>query len=53
VTIAYVASSALVKLVLTERETDLLRSALREHDRRVTSDLGTVEATRAGGTSSP
>jgi predicted nucleic acid-binding protein len=49
VTIAYVESSALVKLVLTERETDLLRSALREHDRRVTSDLGTVEATRAAG----
>lgn len=48
-TIAYVESSALVKLVLTERESDLLRSALREHDERVTSDLATVEATRAAG----
>ena len=48
-TIAYVESSALVKLVLAERETDVLRSALRAHDERVTSDLGTVEVTRAAG----
>jgi predicted nucleic acid-binding protein len=49
VTIAYVESSALVKLVLAERETNVLRSALRAHDERVTSDLGTVEVTRAAG----
>ena len=48
-TVAYVESSALTKLVLEERETERLRAALRAHERRVSSDLATVEVSRAAG----
>lgn len=46
-TTAYVESSALTKLVLEEPESESLRRDLREHDYQVSSDLSTVEVTRA------
>jgi uncharacterized protein len=49
VTTAYIESSALVKLVLDERESARLRRALLTHEHRVASDLATVEVMRAAG----
>ncbi len=46
-TTAYVESSALAKLALDEVGSDELRSALGEHDRVVSSDLTTLEVSRA------
>ncbi|MEX1006983.1 MAG: type II toxin-antitoxin system VapC family toxin [Acidimicrobiia bacterium] len=46
-TVAYVESSALVKLAVAEPETPDLKGALGAHDRIVSSDLGAIEATRA------
>ena len=46
-TTAYVESSALAKLVIHESETASLGRALGGHLRRVCSELGTVEVTRA------
>jgi predicted nucleic acid-binding protein len=47
VTTAYVESSALAKLVLDEEGSAELRSALRRHDHVVSSDLTTIEVSRA------
>jgi predicted nucleic acid-binding protein len=47
VRIAYVESSALVKLVLEEPESEALRGALGTYEARVTSELSVVEVTRA------
>jgi predicted nucleic acid-binding protein len=47
VTVAYVESSALVKLAVAEPESPDLKGALVSHDRVVSSDLGAIEATRA------
>jgi predicted nucleic acid-binding protein len=47
VTTAYVESSALVKLVHAEPETDALRGALGSEDALVSSDLAVVEVSRA------
>ena len=43
----YLDSSALVKLVVAERETTALRSFLQQHPRRVSCSLATVEVVRA------
>ncbi len=45
--IAYVDSSALVKLVIAEAETAALRRALRGHDAHATSALSSTEVRRA------
>jgi predicted nucleic acid-binding protein len=47
VTTAYIESSALVKLAIHERETAVLRRELRGHEHMVSSDLSTVEVSRA------
>jgi predicted nucleic acid-binding protein len=47
VTLAYVESSALVKLAVAEPETRRLRDALAAHPRLVASELTGIEATRA------
>jgi len=44
---AYLDASALVKLVVTERETAALRSFLRLHPQRFTNRVALVEVTRA------
>ncbi|MET0894949.1 MAG: type II toxin-antitoxin system VapC family toxin [Acidimicrobiia bacterium] len=44
---AYIESSALTKLVIRERESQSLEGSLRSHERRVCSELGTVEVSRA------
>jgi predicted nucleic acid-binding protein len=46
VTVAYVESSALVKLAVRELETLELRAALASHEHVVSSALSTVEVTR-------
>ena len=46
-TVAYLESSALVKLAVAERETPRLRDALLDHDQLVASDLAGIEVTRA------
>lgn len=43
----YLDASALVKLVVTERETRALRAFLQEHFLRLTSRIATVEVSRA------
>jgi predicted nucleic acid-binding protein len=45
--VAYLDASALVKLVLPERETDALRDALPTWSRRATSRISVVEVLRA------
>ena len=45
--LAYVESSALVKLVLEEAESEDLRRALATYEARITSELSIVEVTRA------
>lgn len=45
--VAYLDASALVKLVLPERETDALREALAKWSRRATSRIAVVEVLRA------
>jgi predicted nucleic acid-binding protein len=47
VSIAYVESSALTKLVIDEPGSENLRIALRSHERLVSSDLATIEVSRA------
>jgi predicted nucleic acid-binding protein len=47
VTTAYIESSALVKLAIHESETPVLRRQLRTHEHMVSSDLSTVEVSRA------
>ena len=44
---AYLDASALVKLVVTERETAALRTFLRGHSQRFTNRVAVVEVTRA------
>lgn len=43
----YLDASALVKLVVTEGETRILRAFLQEHSLRLTSRIATVEVARA------
>ncbi len=45
--VCYLDASALVKLIITERETDALRSFLGAHQRRLTSAVAAVEVPRA------
>jgi len=45
--VCYLDASALVKLVVTERETEALRAYLRGHPRHVTSVISAVELPRA------
>jgi predicted nucleic acid-binding protein len=47
VTIAYVESSALVKLAVREPESERLRETFRRHEQVVTSELAIVEVGRA------
>jgi predicted nucleic acid-binding protein len=47
VSTAYVESSALTKLVIDEPGSGNLRIALRAHERLVSSDLTTIEVSRA------
>jgi len=47
VTLAYVESSAMVKLAVPERETELLRDVLATHERLVSSELTAIETVRA------
>jgi predicted nucleic acid-binding protein len=49
VTGAYLDASALVKLVVRERETDSLRALLKIHPRRFTNRVAVVEVARAVG----
>ena len=46
-TVAYIDSSALVKLAIPESETDALRAELARWERHVSSALAKVEVTRA------
>lgn len=46
-TLAYVESSAMVKLAVREAQTSALRDALAVHERLVTSDLTAIETVRA------
>lgn len=49
----YLDASALVKLVLTEPETSVLRRYLRAEHRKVTNEIAVIEVTRAAGLADP
>ncbi len=52
-TTAYLDASALVKLVLLEKETQALRRYLRPVSRRISNELAVVEVTRAARVADP
>ncbi len=51
--LAYLDSSAIVKLVVEEPESQALRAGLRDHPHRVSSALALVEVTLAGARRAP